>query len=64
MAAPKPPIFAKTFAVRLYFFLRRLLATPVMSRPLKLSGLRLLLPVLIQVLALASPVRRAPHTGC
>lgn len=64
MSAPEPPIFAKTFAVRLYFFLRRLLATPVMSRPLKLSGLRLLLPLLIQVLALASPVRRAPHTGC
>ena len=64
MAAPAPPIFAKTFAVRLYFFLRRLLATPVMSRPLKLSGLRLLLPVLIQVLALASPAQRAPHTGC
>ncbi len=64
IAAPAPPIFAKTFAVRLHFFLRRLLATSVMSRPLKLSGLRLLLPVLIRVLALVSPAPRRPHTGC
>lgn len=63
MAAQEPPIFARTFAVRLHFLLRRMLATPVMSRPLKLSGLRLLLPVFIRMLALASPARRAPHTG-
>lgn len=45
-------------------FLRRILAEPALSRPLKLSGLRWILPALGRMLASVTPSRGKSHAGC
>lgn len=51
-------------AVCAYTFIRRLLALPVLSRPLKLSGLRLLLPMLASLLEFVTPASHQRSKGC
>ena len=48
---------------RVAIFLRRVLAEPAFSRPLKLSGLRWILPMVGQVLASVTLSRGKPHAG-
>jgi hypothetical protein len=45
-------------------FLRRVLAEPALSRPLKLSGLRWILPVFGRMLASVTPSRGKAHSDC
>ena len=48
----------------LSFFLRRLLVTSALSRGLKLSGLRFLIPVFIRVLTTVKPAQDTCRAGC
>lgn len=58
------PLLRHGAAVRLTFFLRRLLASAVLSRALKLSGLRFLIPVLIRVLTTVESAQDTRRVGC
>lgn len=49
---------------RVAVFLRRVLAEPALSRPLKLSGLRWILPVFGRMLASVTPSRGKAHSDC
>lgn len=62
--ASDSPLIARDFATRLVFFLRRLLATPTLSRVLKLSGLRIALPAVNRVLAAFIPAPCTRRRGC
>lgn len=50
LGSPASAMLLQPGAKRFGVFLRRMLATPALSRSLKLSGLRVLLPVLVRVL--------------
>lgn len=58
------PLLLHGIALRLTFFLRRLLVTSALSRELKLSGLRFLIPILIRVLTTVKPAQDTCRAGC
>ena len=58
------PLLLHGVALRLSFFLRRLLVTSALSRGLKLSGLRFLIPVFIRVLTTVKPAQDTCRAGC
>ena len=58
------PLLHHGAALRLTFFLRRLLASAVLSRALKLSGLRFLIPLLIRVLTTVESAQDTRRVGC
>ncbi len=58
------PLLFHGVAMRLTLFLRRLLVTSALSRELKISGLRFLIPVFIRVLATVKPAQDTCHSGC
>ena len=58
------PLRLHGVAVRSTFFMRRLLVTSALSRGLKLSGLRFLVPVFIHVLTTVKPAQDTCRVGC
>ena len=57
------PLIGEGLALRAAVFLRRLLAVPILSRTLRLCGLRFLLPVLIGLLAHVTPAPCGSQAG-
>jgi len=50
MSSPDNPLLLQGARLRLAIFLRRVLAAPSLSRRLKLTGLRLVLPIVARML--------------
>ncbi len=64
LAAPQSLLIVKGFFLRGTVFLRRLLATPALSRTLKICGFSFLLPMLIGVLVRVTPAPCGDQASC